>query len=111
MLFRSARPGRRAPHVELERAGKPISTIDLFGDGFVLLAGPNGQAWAAAAKQLHIQAHVVGDDIRDPDGQWCDKYGIGADGAVLVRPDGYVGFAGAATDTAGAASYLAAIAR
>lgn len=29
---------------------------------------------------------------------------------VLVRPDGYVGFAGAASDAAGAASYLAAIA-
>lgn len=29
---------------------------------------------------------------------------------VLVRPDGYVGFAGAAADTSGAAAYLAAIA-
>ena len=29
---------------------------------------------------------------------------------LLVRPDGYVGFAGAASDTAGAAAYLAAIA-
>ncbi len=39
----SARPGRRAPHVSLERDGERISTIDLFGGRFVLLAGPKGE--------------------------------------------------------------------
>ncbi|HWD57972.1 MAG TPA: FAD-dependent monooxygenase, partial [Stellaceae bacterium] len=48
----SATPGRRAPHVRLERDGERISTIDLFGTRFVLLAGPRGQAWCDAAQRL-----------------------------------------------------------
>jgi putative polyketide hydroxylase len=43
----TARPGHLAPHVWLQRAGAPVYTIDLFGDGYVLLAGPaarRGQA-------------------------------------------------------------------
>ena len=37
-------------------------------------------------------AHVIGKDseIGDPDGTWHAAYGIEPDGAVLVRPDGYV---------------------
>ncbi len=33
------RPGSRAPHVFLERDGTRLSTLDLFGRNFVLLAG------------------------------------------------------------------------
>ena len=29
-------------------------------------------------------------DLSDPDGNWHEAYGVDADGAVLVRPDGYV---------------------
>ena len=29
-------------------------------------------------------------EVSDPDGKWQLAYGIDADGAVLVRPDGYV---------------------
>ena len=35
----SARPGSRAPHVRLTRGHEQISTVDLFGPHFVLLAG------------------------------------------------------------------------
>ena len=38
----SARPGGRAPHVWLERGGERLSTIDLVGDGFVLLDDQGG---------------------------------------------------------------------
>ncbi|MFD0655753.1 FAD-dependent oxidoreductase [Thermocatellispora tengchongensis] len=48
----SGRPGTRAPHVLLERGGREISTIDLFGEGFVLLAGRYGAAWADAARTV-----------------------------------------------------------
>jgi hypothetical protein len=92
----SARPGRRAPHVWLERNGDRISTIDLLGGRFVLLVGPKGEAWrqaAAACKGPEVAAHVIdGDEIRDPDDAWLDAYGLADDGAVLVRPDGYVGW-------------------
>ena len=29
-------------------------------------------------------------ELRDPSGKWQSVYGIDGDGAVLVRPDGYV---------------------
>ena len=51
------RPGSRAPHLWLERgaagwleqSGGRLSTLDLFGRAFVLLAGPDGAAWCEAA--------------------------------------------------------------
>jgi len=39
----TARPGSRAPHVWLERDGERVSTIDLLGGRFVLLAGAAGR--------------------------------------------------------------------
>jgi putative polyketide hydroxylase len=76
-----ALPGTRAPHVWLERDGQRISTLDLFGSEFVLLAGPEGKAWEDAAEGLPLVAYS--DDI-------ADAYGISPSGAALVRPDGYV---------------------
>ncbi|SFM92481.1 FAD-dependent monooxygenase [Variovorax sp. OV329] len=89
----SATPGCRAPHAELLRSGEKVSTIELFGLEFVLLAGPQGKAWKDAADAVRgpsIRAHVVGDDLVDADGDWQALYGVGPQGAVLVRPDGIV---------------------
>jgi len=92
----SARPGARAPHVWLERNGARISTIDLFGPRFVLLAGRRGTAWRQAAARVAgpsrpaFAAHVIGEDVADPDGAWSVAYEVDDDGAVLVRPDGHV---------------------
>jgi hypothetical protein len=93
----SARPGSRAPHVCLMRGNEEISSIDLFGPRFVLMAGAQGEAWRRAAQGIALRwpplvAHVIGKDgeISDPDGNWHSAYGIEPDGAVLVRPDGYV---------------------
>jgi 2-polyprenyl-6-methoxyphenol hydroxylase-like FAD-dependent oxidoreductase len=92
----SATPGRRAPHVPLVRDGEPISTIDLFGPRFVLVAGRQGGAWAeaaeaiATARRLPLAAHRIGGDVEEADAPWHDAYGVGEAGAVLVRPDGHV---------------------
>src|SRR5260370_7061991 len=43
-------PGTHAPYLVLEREGKPISTLDLFGSHFNLLVGPAGQHWKDAAR-------------------------------------------------------------
>lgn len=93
----SARPGSRAPHVWLRRGNAQISTIDLFGPHFVLLAGRDGDAWRRAAQAIGpcwppLIAHTVGGDgdLDDPDGSWQEAYGVDSDGAVLVRPDGHV---------------------
>jgi putative polyketide hydroxylase len=92
-----ARPGSRAPHVWLTRGTEQISTIDLFGPQFVLLAGRDGDAWRRAAQGIGTSwppliAFTVGKDgdLSDPDGHWHDAYGVDTDGAVLVRPDGHV---------------------
>ncbi len=85
----SARPGCRAPHVVLERGKERISTIDLFGGRFVLLAGPRGEAWCAAVSG-DTAAYRIGADLTDPNGDWCEMYGVEPDGAVLVRPDGQI---------------------
>jgi putative polyketide hydroxylase len=93
----SARPGSRAPHAWLKRGDEQISTIDLFGPHFVLLAGCDGEAWRRAAQAIGpswppLVAYTVGKDgdLGDPDGNWHEVYGIDTDGAVLVRPDGHV---------------------
>ena len=92
----SARPGGRAPHVWLERGDEQISTVDLIGAHFVLLAGADGEAWRRAAQAPPPRGRrsrpCIGSDgeVSDPDGKWQMAYGIDADGAVLVRPDGYV---------------------
>jgi 2-polyprenyl-6-methoxyphenol hydroxylase-like FAD-dependent oxidoreductase len=94
----SARPGGRAPHAWLERDGERLSTIDLLGGRFVLLTGAKGQGWrdaagqVAAASRSELVAHLIGGDgdFADPDGAWRSLYELDEDGAVLVRPDGYV---------------------
>jgi hypothetical protein len=93
----SGRPGGRAPHVRLMRGHEQISTIDLFGLNFVLLTGRDGGDWRKAASAIGrswppLVAYTVGanGELGDPDGDWHDVYGVDSDGAILVRPDGYV---------------------
>jgi hypothetical protein len=95
----TGRPGHRAPHVWLERAGERTSILDLFARGFTLLTdGVEGQGWASSARDvatglgLSVETHSVGPgaDYCDVDGSWAAQYGAGNGGAVLVRPDGHV---------------------
>jgi 2-polyprenyl-6-methoxyphenol hydroxylase-like FAD-dependent oxidoreductase len=94
------RPGTRAPHVPVERDGNPASVLDVLGDRFVLLAGPTGQPWCdaatAAAEDLGVPltAYRVAPDgvLVDAGSSFPHAFGTGADGAVLVRPDGVIGW-------------------
>ncbi|MGH8982051.1 MAG: FAD-dependent monooxygenase [Acidimicrobiales bacterium] len=95
----TGRAGSRAPHVFLTRDATRISTLDLFGRDYVLLAGPEGQAWeepmasAAGQHSMPLTSYLIGRDrLLDPDGRLLDSYGISPTGAVLVRPDGFVGW-------------------
>lgn len=116
----SARPGGRAPHAWLQRQdGERVSSIDLLGKGFVLLAGARGGEWARAAKAIQatngieVTAITVGNGaLQAADGGWRETYGIDESGAVLVRPDGYVGWrsaSGAADPAAALAHAMGAI--
>lgn len=101
----NGRPGSRAPHVVLDWEGLRISTIDLFGSGFVLLADKQGgQAWMDAGRlvkeRLGVQLTrlLVGEELVDVEGRWQERYGVSGGGAVLVRPDGYVAWRALDTD-------------
>ncbi|HEX6354282.1 FAD-dependent monooxygenase [Actinophytocola sp.] len=88
----TSRPGSRAPHVLLRKNGASLSTRDLFGVNFVLLAGSAAEKWVAAATNLdlHIDIYRLGEDVEDAEGRFTKTYGITDRGAVLVRPDGFV---------------------
>jgi putative polyketide hydroxylase len=91
-------PGTRVPHLWVERDGKRISTLDLLDGRFVLLAGPAGAPWreaasgAAASIGLDLAAYRLGadGDLLDPENGWQTRMGSSPEGAVLVRPDGFV---------------------
>jgi 2-polyprenyl-6-methoxyphenol hydroxylase-like FAD-dependent oxidoreductase len=103
----SATPGCRAPHVWLGRADAALSTLHLFGAGFTLLAAPNGEAWCAqaltAARELgvRVDAYRIGGPGLADIGGFAAAYGIGDDGAALVRPDGHVGWRAVSASTSG----------
>ena len=96
----NACPGGRAPHLWVQRNGERVSTLDAFGGGLVLLTGADGGAWRAAAqeaaapRQIPIEVLSVGEagDLQAPAGRFETLYGVEPDGAVLVRPDGFVGW-------------------
>ena len=87
--------GRRAPHAWLDVTGRRVSTLDLFDGRLTLLTGSGGSDWCAAAHglpvgDLPLAVLRFGPDLPDPDGSLALRYGVGAHGAVLVRPDGFV---------------------
>lgn len=69
-----ARPGARAPHVWLTAGplGRLRSTLDLFGDDFVLLAAPGARAWATAALAQVRGPVVVRVETIGATGRWRD---------------------------------------
>jgi putative polyketide hydroxylase len=93
-------PGTRVPHLWLQRQGRRISTLDLLDGRFVLLCGPAGTPWQTAAAGvagslgIDLVAHRLGadGDLLDLEDGWRAKLGMSAEGAVLVRPDGFVGW-------------------
>ncbi len=82
----SGRPGTRLPHRWLEAGGARVSTLDIAGDRFVLLAGPDGAPWTAAAGRLGLRARPIAEP-----GFWT-AIGMAGDGALLLRPDGVIGW-------------------
>jgi 2-polyprenyl-6-methoxyphenol hydroxylase-like FAD-dependent oxidoreductase len=95
----SGRPGTRVPHHTLRRSGVAVSTHDLPGSGFALLAGAGGRSWTAAADAvaaagMPLGAHRIAadGDLTDPTGGFEKVMGISAQGALLLRPDGVIGW-------------------
>ncbi|MGH2482363.1 MAG: hypothetical protein ACRDHW_22170, partial [Ktedonobacteraceae bacterium] len=91
-------PGTRLPHLWVEREGQRLSTLDLLDGRFILLAGPGGTAWDAAAAEvaaslgIELAAYHISSDggLLDGENSWQTKMGVSVEGVVLVRPDGFV---------------------
>ena len=83
------KPGARAPHLWLEEGR---STLDLFGKNFALLAGGDGEAWCRSAPDGVDAYQIIHADF-------CEAYGITPQGAVLVRPDGFVAWRSKGADS------------
>jgi 2-polyprenyl-6-methoxyphenol hydroxylase-like FAD-dependent oxidoreductase len=103
----SGRPGFRAPHAWIDRDGAECSTLDLFGGDFVLVAGANGEQRRRAAERaasslgIAVAAYRVGAEIAGPTDSLETLYGIGPEGAALVRPDGFVAWRASSADAGG----------
>jgi 2,4-dichlorophenol 6-monooxygenase len=98
----STRPGHPLPHAWVLRAGErlPLGSL-IHGGHFALIAGEDGQAWVEAAEKLSaergipLRAARVGvdhGDLIDMRLAWLKTREITSTGAVLVRPDRYIGF-------------------
>ncbi|MFG1709990.1 FAD-dependent monooxygenase [Nonomuraea sp. M3C6] len=93
----TARPGHRAPHVWLSGHRGQVSTLDLLGPRFTLMT-PAGSGWlhqAASVTGVPLTAVEIADEdttaaLTSP--TWAKEYGLGPRGAVLIRPDGHVGW-------------------
>jgi putative polyketide hydroxylase len=98
-----ARPGHRAPHIWLEVQGRRLSTIDLFDGRLTLLISAPGSMWRTAADALPagppLEVLAIGSELSDPSGALAEHYGLAGDGAVLVRPDGYVAWTAEAAES------------
>ncbi|MFF9126425.1 FAD-dependent oxidoreductase [Streptomyces sp. NPDC014889] len=99
VLSLNGEPGSRAPHLWVTRDGETVSTVDLYERSFVLLCG--GPGWHTAARtagarlNVPLDVYSIGDGAEydldtGGDADWSSAHGVGRDGAVLVRPDGFV---------------------
>ena len=107
--IQTAVPGARAPHLWLvNKEGRKVSTLDLFERDFVLLTTPEtATAWSGAAAEaaritgapVKLETIGEGGDWISGSGDFSLLYGLRENEAVLVRPDGHIGWRGTSPDT------------
>ncbi len=93
-------PGTRIPHAWVRYGGRRVSTLDLLGRSFTVLTSDDGAPWVEAGAAVSttlgipIAVHQIGPagDVLDPDGEWAQATGLTPGGALLVRPDDFVGW-------------------
>ncbi|MGW2088325.1 FAD-dependent monooxygenase [Streptomyces sp. NPDC001880] len=96
----SGAPGRRAPHTRLDGLPGITSTLDLIGPGFTLITAADTSAWpqqadaATASAGIPVTVHQLnGYPLREErPGSFNQLCALPAAGAVLVRPDGHIGW-------------------
>ena len=86
-------PGARLPHIWLGLNEKKVSSLDLVGGRFVLLAGARADNWFEAGSTFSdwLQVWQIGrDGLTDPEDQWSRQFSLTLTQALLVRPDGHI---------------------
>ncbi|MFF0964472.1 FAD-dependent oxidoreductase [Streptomyces sp. NPDC003703] len=98
-------PGTRAPHLWVRHDGARVSTLDLYERSLVLLSDARSTTdWHTAARRvaettgIPLVSYRFGTDLTPeappapdtPAPDWAAAHGTTPDGAVLVRPDGFV---------------------
>lgn len=89
----------------MRRGDERLSLLDLYERTPVLLCGPAADQWRAAGRRIAERTGVpltcygIGQDLlpEDPEA-WGRLHAVGDDGAVLVRPDGFIAWRSAAGD-------------
>ncbi|KAF4548397.1 FAD-binding domain-containing protein 34 [Elsinoe fawcettii] len=102
----SAEPGTRMPHfwlVDVD-SGNAISSLDLVKTKFLLLATGLVSTWAEAIDKYHplLEVYQISGNskpYRDAEGAFKRKANIDGNGAVLVRPDGFIAWRTEKSDT------------
>ncbi|PEM51888.1 FAD-binding monooxygenase [Bacillus wiedmannii] len=96
----NGRPGTRAPHFFGMYEGEKVSILDLFGNNFVLLTEVENSSWVEAVFDVSFKLGIIikmyrvggsGDFIAQ-ENVFRELYGIENGGAVLIRPDGFIGW-------------------
>jgi putative polyketide hydroxylase len=75
----------RLAHHWIRTPGRPVSTLDLIGDGLTLLTGPGDPRWKDASADYPGRVPV---GIHSLGAATADALRLAPGGAVLVRPDG-----------------------
>jgi 2-polyprenyl-6-methoxyphenol hydroxylase-like FAD-dependent oxidoreductase len=125
--------GDRVPDQGLQTAGgDPVRLYDLIADGWTLLLFAGADATPERHRALRdiaaVSQSIVGDTVRpvqivptpgndiagvttllDARGEVATRFGAGSGLAILIRPDGYLGYRSALEDTGALASYLARV--
>jgi putative polyketide hydroxylase len=97
-LALNGEPGSRAPHLWVRHQGERVSTLDLYERSLVLLSdGDTRSGWHQAALRLAerlslpLVPYRMGEELVPEEGaDWAAAHGTTREGAVLVRPDGFV---------------------
>ncbi len=90
ILDNQAIPGCRLPHRWLTDSGRQLSTLDLAGAQWTLLAGPHGTGWLTASTDGLRVRQITAAMIDSDPAAFTEIAGTEPDGALLIRPDGFV---------------------
>ncbi|KAH7401034.1 FAD binding domain-containing protein [Phaeosphaeria sp. MPI-PUGE-AT-0046c] len=83
-------PGHHLPHFWLKKGERVVSTRGMLRlDGLVLFTA-DAMAWGEFESRMVSVVAVDDENWQDVEGTWETASGVGAHGAVLVRPDGIV---------------------